>query len=94
VTMADEPQQPSTPQPSVTIEQAPIRCINIILFLGAKFCPTYNSYQHQWRNTLSYIGSVAGLIAVIATGGTFIYSTFMEISHERKWHDDASVPYM
>ena|SRR5215469_5992220 len=62
--------------------------------LGASLCPECKSYQSRWRNALTYIGGLAGVLALVISALTFTYSKIDEMLAARRWKDNVSVIYM
>ncbi len=88
---ATEPADPAPPlHPHGTV-----RCIacRAEIDAEARLCPVCKSYQQNWKNLLPYLGSAAGLIAIIASALTFISGNAYDWFKVATWKDDVAVAY-
>jgi RNA polymerase subunit RPABC4/transcription elongation factor Spt4 len=72
-----------------------VRCIacRAEIDAEARLCPVCKSYQQNWKNLLPYLGSAAGLIAIIASALTFISGNAYDWFKVATWKDDVAVAY-
>jgi RNA polymerase subunit RPABC4/transcription elongation factor Spt4 len=88
---ATEPADPAPPlHPHGTV-----RCIacRAEIDAEARLCPVCKSYQQNWKNLLPYLGSAAGLIAIIASAITFISGNAYDWFKVATWKDDVAIAY-
>ncbi len=72
-----------------------VRCIacRAEIDAEARLCPVCKSYQQTWKNLLPYLGSAAGLIAIIASALTFISGSAYDWFKVATWKDDVAIAY-
>jgi hypothetical protein len=83
-----------TARQNVTIQTMRCKYCGSEITSGALLCPVCKSYQSRLRNTLTYIGGLTGIMALVISGLTFTYSKISDMIAARQWHDKVSVVYM
>src|SRR5437879_3192862 len=73
----------------------PIECIacRSELKAGATVCPVCKANQSSWRNTVTFLAGVVGLIALLASAITYVTSIVISAWNEHAWKDDVEVIY-
>lgn len=77
-------------KPKIKVSNNDHKCIVCCekLLTGAKKCVHCDSYQAEWKNRLSYVAGILGLITATIAAGAYIYSS---IQKEFFWEDKAAV---
>lgn len=60
---------------------------------SARWCRVCKAYTKQWKNSLTYFGSVAGVFAIVASGGVFMAGQVAEWYRLATWRDRIQLVY-
>ncbi len=68
-------------------------CINCgsLIPINARICATCKSYQSQWRNTLVYLGVIAGAITLGGSALLFTGSKAYDLYIKSSWNEQFSL---
>jgi RNA polymerase subunit RPABC4/transcription elongation factor Spt4 len=59
----------------------------------AKLCPVCRSYTSQWKNSLTFFGSLAGGIAIITSAAAYLAGQGADWYGRLTWHDTVEAVY-